>query len=154
MKQKYEFYLTGEEKHQMNIHFTFRGVMTFFCLLFLFESFAFMSLYGKLIGKTLEDKGLLVLFVLTIILGLSMIPVLILEISRKNFSPTNEHWDYKHECVIDGNTMTIRLKGVDRIFEEKFVIKKTKETKAGTVYYKSNNFYVVIPHRVKPTTME
>lgn len=154
MKQKYEFYLTGEEEHQIQMYlFGFRSIAMMSSVYFAC-AFAFLLQTGNAQGFTIQDAYVKSILVLTTIAVVFFIAFALSFLMRKNFCPTARYWNAKQEYIIDGDKITIHLTGVGVSQSDSFIIRKRKETKAGTILFKSNNYYVVIPHRVQPMTME
>ena len=154
MKQKYEFYLTGEEEHQIIIG----TIGTSYIIETIATYLVYMSLSLFIVGHmcyfSIEDTYMKVLIALLAVSTVFFVISTIFLIKCKNLSPTARFWNAKQEYIIDGNKVIIHLTGAGVSQADSFIIKKRKDKKCGTILYKSCFFYVVIPHRVKPTTME
>lgn len=154
MKQKYEFYLTGEEEHQIMIGTIGIPFITDMVSVYVLYVFFSLLMVGRACDLTTEDTYMKVLLVL---LAISTVPFIISTISLimcRNLSPTFRNWNARQEYVIDGNKVVIHLTGAGVSQFDSFIVKKRKDKKCGTILYKSCFYYVVIPHRVKPVEVE
>lgn len=154
MKQKYEFYLTVEEARWNKIGFTGLPFYAMMISIYLVYVFCSLLIIGRALDLTIQDTYVKVFCVLALIAGVLFVVFSILLITRRNFSPTSRYWNAKHEYIIEGDKITLHLTGVGVSQTDSFIIKKRKETKFGTVLYKSNFYYLIIPHRVKPIEIE
>ncbi len=154
MKQKYEFYLTGEEQRQFLVRFNVIDTILSFIFLYLYYAFGMLLLIGRSVNLTIEDTYMKVLIMLSLVNAIPLFISIIFDLLHLNFCPIKRMQSAKQIYIVDGDKMTINMIGVTETQTSSFTIKKTKETNIGTVYYKSKNYYVVIPHRVKPVEVE